>query len=455
MGQGLRGAGGGWGKINLLTILAFLFVLGVLIFVHELGHFLMARRIGVRVLTFSLGFGPKIINVKRGDTEYCVSAIPLGGYVKMAGENPEDNRTGAPDEFMSKGKWQRFQVLVMGPVMNILLALVVMTVVLYQGAHVPLHLEQPVVIGGFLENSVGQKAGLRVGDRIVAADGKAVDTWAQFGTVIVGKANREVTLSVVRDGKPMQVLVVPEGIGKYEVGEISVLPVWHPEIFEINPGEPAAEAGLQVGDVVLAAGGQENIQHGPLIAAIRANEGKPLPLTIKRGNTVLSVTVTPRKMRDLVMVGAKIRDFETRTIDPTPWQAVKLSFAQNWEWTRQIVETLVGLFTRETSVKQLMGPVAIADLSGTAAQLGWINLFSLMAMISLNLGLINLMPIPVLDGGHIFILAMEGLARRDFSMKVKEKMLLGGFVLLLMLMVTVIYNDLMRIQWIEKLVPWR
>ena len=118
--------------------LAFLFVLGVLIFVHELGHFLMARRIGVRVLTFSLGFGPKLLNVKRGDTEYCISAIPLGGYVKMAGENPEDARTGAPDEFLSKRKWQRFQVLIMGPVMNLVLAVVVMAVVLYQGAPVPL-----------------------------------------------------------------------------------------------------------------------------------------------------------------------------------------------------------------------------------------------------------------------------------------------------------------------------
>jgi len=140
---------------------------------------------------------------------------------------------------------------------------------------------------------------------------------------------------------------------------------------------------------------------------------------------------------------------------PGPWQAVKLSVAKNWEWASQIVETLVGLFTRQTSVKQLMGPVAIADLSGTAAQAGWIPLFTLMAMISLNLGLLNLMPIPVLDGGHIFILGLEGLSRRDFSMRVKEKMLLAGFVLLLMLMVTVIYNDLMRIQWIGKLVPWR
>ncbi len=170
------------------SLLAFVFVLGVLIFVHELGHFLMARRIGVRVLTFSLGFGPKLFAFRRGDTEYCISAIPLGGYVKMAGENPEDNRTGAPDEFLSKSKWQRFQVLVMGPVMNLVLALVVMALVLYQGAPVPAFDQQPPVIGSFVEGSVAQAAGVRVGDRVVAVDGSDVGTWDQFAMAIVSKA---------------------------------------------------------------------------------------------------------------------------------------------------------------------------------------------------------------------------------------------------------------------------
>src|SRR5262245_59420556 len=151
----------------------------------------MARRIGVRVLTFSLGFGPKLLSVKRGDTEYCISAVPLGGYVKMAGENPEDSRTGASDEFLSKGKWQRFQVLVMGPVMNLLLAVIVMAVVLYQGAPAPRFEQEAVVIGTFAENSVGQKAGLQAGDHVITIDGKPVDTWDQFSMAIVPKAKRE------------------------------------------------------------------------------------------------------------------------------------------------------------------------------------------------------------------------------------------------------------------------
>ena len=437
-----------------MTILAFVFVLGVLIFVHELGHFMMARRIGVRVLTFSLGFGPKILNVHRGGTDYCISIIPLGGYVKMAGENPEDQRTGAPDEFLSKTKWQRFQVLVMGPVMNVVMALVVMTVVLYQRAEVPLFDQQPVVIGTFSDNSPAKAAGLQPGDRVVAVDGEPVDTWDQFWMAIVPKAKKAVAIGYVRNGTAATATLVPSAQGKFDMGDIGIQPTVHPQIGELTPGMPAAQSGLRRGDVILAAGDEKDVSYEHLLAAIKAHDGQPLTLTIRRDGQVQQIAVTPRMSGDKPMIGAQISAFETRSIKPGPLEAVKLSIQKNWEWARLIVQTLVGLFTRETSVKQLMGPVAIADLSGSAAEAGWIPLFTLMAMISLNLGLLNLMPIPVLDGGHIFILALEGLARRDFSMRVKEKMLLAGFVVLLMLMVTVIYNDLMRIEWIERLVPW-
>ena len=436
----------------MTTLLAFLFVLGVLIFVHELGHFLMARRIGVRVLTFSLGFGPKLLKVTRGGTEYCISAIPLGGYVKMAGENPEEERTGAPDEFLSKGKWQRFQVLVMGPVMNLLLAVVVMAIVLYQGAPRPAYERQPVVIGTFADGSQASKAGLAVGDRIVTVDGVPIENWDRYSTEILPKAKREVSIGFVRDGRAGQVMVVPVGQGKYELGDLGIQPIVHPEIVALSRGQPAAEAGLEVGDVIMAVEGKRDQPYETLLAAIQSHTDQPLHLTIKRAGAERDVTLTPRRSGDHAKIGAQFNFFETYTIEPGPIQAVKLSIEKNWEWTKQIGQTLGGLVTRSTSVKQLMGPVAIADLSGTAAKAGWIPLFTLMAMISLNLGLLNLMPVPVLDGGHITILALEGLARRDFSMKVKEKMLGAGFVLLLMLMLMVIFNDLMRIPWIIKLV---
>jgi regulator of sigma E protease len=445
----------------LNSILAFVFVLGILIFVHELGHFLMARRIGVRVLTFSLGFGPKLLRVRRGDTEYCVSAIPLGGYVKMAGENPEETRTGAADEFLSKTKWQRFQVLVMGPLMNLALAIVVMAIVLYQGAPVPKFEQEPVVVGSFSMNREGKvdspaaAAGVQPGDRIISVNGEPVENWAAFSMAVVTKANRTVLLGIDRGGRALTVEATPRGIGKFEAGDLGVIPVVNPEVTALLDNSPAKQAGLQIGDVILGINGQRRVPYDRVLETIRSSEGKPIQFEIARQGQTFTVSITPKKIDDLVRTGATLSPYELRRIEPGPLKAVQLSLKQNWDWTHLIVKTLVGLFTRETNVKQLMGPVAIAQVSGTAAEAGWLELFGLMAMISLNLGLLNLMPIPVLDGGHILILALEGLSRKDFSTKVKEKMLIAGFVLLVTLMVTVLYNDLTRIEWIERLMPWR
>jgi len=437
------------------SFLAFIFVLGVLVFIHELGHFLAARRIGVRVLTFSLGFGPKVLTVKRGDTDYCISAIPLGGYVKMAGENPDDARTGAPDEFLSKSKWERFQVLIMGPIMNLLLALVVMALVLYQGAELPAFTEQPAVIGSVEPNSPAEAAGIRPGDRIVSVHGREIENWDKLTMAIGTRANRELAIVFERDGQRIEKVITPKVIDKFETGGIGVAPWYRPEIATVNDEGPAREAGLKEKDLILAADGKWYVTREQIIDTIKAHEGKPLNLVIERAGQQQTITVTPRQIDDGIRINAQIRATETVTVQPGIVDAFKLSVERNWEWTVLIFETLAGLFTRDTSVKQLMGPVGIASLSGDAAEAGAIPLFTLMALISLNLGIMNLMPIPVLDGGHIAILAVEGLSRRDFSIKVKEKMLLAGFVLLICLMVTVIYNDLTRVQWIERLMPWR
>lgn len=439
----------------MTTILSFVFVLGVLIFVHELGHFVMARRIGVRVLTFSLGFGPKILSIKRGDTDYCISAIPLGGYVKMAGENPEEERTGASDEFLSKSKWQRFQVLVMGPVMNLALAWVVMALVLYQGAPVPSFETQPVVVGAFEDDSVAREAGIQPGDKILAVNGNEVKDWNSFHMAIATLANREVTLLIERDGQRVEKQLTPVPKSKYEIGTIGVLPILNPEVRRVNPGEAADQAGLRPGDVVLAVDGERNVGYERLVEIIRAHPDKPLVFEVKRASGAIEqVSVTPRVVGEYARVGAEFWTYEVHEQDPGIIEAFRLSAVQNWEWTKLIMTTLKGLFTRETPMNQLMGPIGIAEMSGNAAESGWLSLFTLMAMISLNLGLLNLMPIPVLDGGHILILALEGVSRRDFSMKVKEKMLMVGFVILLTLMVTVIYNDLTRVEWLRKLNPF-
>jgi regulator of sigma E protease len=436
------------------TILAFLFVLGVLIFVHELGHFMMARRLGVRVLTFSLGFGPKILKFRRGDTEYAISAIPLGGYVKMAGENPEDPRSGGPDEFLSKSKWERFQILIMGPVMNIALAVVVMALVLMQGAEIPAYQDEPPVIGAVLPGSPAEKVGIRRGDRILTVAGDEVDTWEDLFLAIGTRADRDVAVTLLRDGNRVSTTVRPTPQTRFEVGDIGVLPDVNPIVDSVYAGEPAARAGLASGDVITAVNGERVAFRSQLIEMISRNANHEIDLTIQRGGKEQRVKVTPEKRGDRGMIGVSLRE-ATKSFTPTPLEAIGLSVQRNIEFGGLIFKTLGGLFVGETSPRQLMGPVAIAQLSGESAAAGWIALFTLMASISLNLGLLNLLPIPVLDGGHIFIMALEGIARRDFSMAVKEKMLLAGFVVLMMLMVTVVYNDLTRISWIERLMPWR
>jgi regulator of sigma E protease len=436
------------------TLLAFLFVLGVLIFVHELGHFMAARRLGVRVITFSLGFGPKLLKFTRGDTEYAISAIPLGGYVKMAGENPEDTRSGSPDEFLSRTKWERFQILIAGPAMNIILAVVVMAVVLAQGAEIPAYQDAAPVVGAVTPGSPAEQVGIRPGDRILTVAGDEIDTWEDLYIQVGTRPNRDVALTLLRDGRTEAVTVRPGAQGRFEVGDIGVMPDVSPSVRTAYPGQPADRAGVRAGDVIYAVNGQRVIFARQLADAISRSTGKEIDLTIRRDAQEQHINVTPEKVGERGMIGIEIKE-ATKPFDPGPLEAIQLSVQRNIEFSGLIFRTLGGLFIGATSVRQLQGPVAIAQLSGESAAAGWIALFTLMASISLNLGLLNLMPIPVLDGGHILIMALEGIARRDFSMAVKEKMLLAGFVLLMMLMVTVIYNDLMRIPLIQNLIPWR
>jgi regulator of sigma E protease len=445
---------------SLQTLLAFLFVLGVLVFVHELGHFLAAKRVGIRVLKFQLGFNPTIFSFRRGDTEYGIGALPLGGYVKMAGESPEDERSGRSDEFLSKTKWQRFQVLIMGPAMNLILALVVTAIVLHQGAQVPVFEDQPAVVGAVAADSPAAAADIRPGDLIATVNNRSVDTWRDLYIAIGTKPDREVTLKINRNGVESTRKITPvkmAGEPRFEIGDIGVLPNVHPRLHMVDPGDAGDRSGLKAGDVLLSVDGKPLTFQSQFRQAIESHPEQPMSMVISRDGVQQTVTVTPRRSDADKAKGflGVIPVDETKSIKPGPIQAIQMSFRENVKTSVLIFQTIWGLITRETSPKQLMGPVAIAQLSGESAQLGWVALLSLMASISLNLGLLNLLPIPVLDGGHITIMALEGLARRDFSRAVKEKMVLVGLAVLMMLMVTVIYNDLTRISWIERLMIWR
>jgi regulator of sigma E protease len=442
---------------TLQTLASFLFVLGVLVFVHELGHFLAAKRVGIRVLKFQLGFNPTIFSFRRGDTEYGIGALPLGGYVKMAGESADEARTGHADEFLSKSKWQRFQVLVMGPTMNLILAVVVTAIVLHQGADVPVFEDEAPVVGVVAAGSPAATADIRPGDRVVSVNDRGVATWKDLYIAIGTKPNREVALKVDRSGVETTRKITPvksPGEERFEIGDIGVLPNVHPHLTLVDPGDAGDRSGLKVGDVLLTVDGQPLTFQTEFRQAIAKHPEKSMQVLVRRNGVEQVLTVTPAKKGTTGWLGVLPVD-ETKSIRPGPIQAVQMSVQENVKTAGLIFQTLWGLVTRETSPRQLMGPVAIAQLSGESAQLGWVALMSLMASISLNLGLLNLMPIPVLDGGHITIMALEGLARRDFSKAVKEKMILAGLAVLMLLMVTVIYNDLTRISWIERLMPWR
>ncbi|MEZ5286590.1 MAG: RIP metalloprotease RseP [Vicinamibacterales bacterium] len=445
----------------MTTLLAFVFVLGVLVFVHELGHYMAARWNGVRVLTFSLGFGPRLLSFRRGDTEYCVSIIPLGGYVKMAGESPEDPRSGQPDEFLSKTKWQRFQILIMGPVMNLLLAVVVLAVVLMQGATTPAYLDRPAVVGVVESGSPAERAGVQPGDTITRVGSAPVSTWEELDMAVASRPEREVEMVVSRNGAEQRLTIRPDTTelrtrtnARFEVGTIGVLPDVNPVIRGVIAGEPAERAGIQAGDTIVSIGGRRIVYASHVSDEIEKHPDEEITIVVRREDGEHTIALTPSRQGDVGKVGISISDAVV-SYTPGPLEAVGLSVERNIQMAGLILRTLWDLVAGEASPRQLMGPVGIAQLSGESAQAGWLALFGLMASLSLNLGLLNLLPIPVLDGGHIFIMGIETLVRRDFSLAVKEKMLFAGFVALMAIMVTVIYNDLTRITWLERLMPWR
>jgi regulator of sigma E protease len=279
---------------------------------------------------------------------------------------------------------------------------------------------------------------------------------------VAARPERDVDVTVVRGGREMQLQVRPDltelrtrNDARFEVGTIGVLPDVYPLVTSFVEGKPAGSSGLQVGDEIRAIDGERMVLYSQVLQTISAKPGdKPIVFTVRRGGADQTFSVTPYREGDRTLIGMYGRD-ATVSYTPSPIEAIGMSIDRNIEMAGLILNTLKDLVTGEASPKQLMGPVGIAQLSGESAQAGWIALLTLMASISLNLGLLNLMPIPVLDGGHIFIMAIETISRRDFSLQMKEKMLFVGFVLLMTLMVTVIYNDLTRITWIENLMPWR
>jgi regulator of sigma E protease len=425
----------------LTNILAFAFALGVIIVVHEAGHLMVAKAFGVRVLTFSVGFGRRIWGFRRGETEYRLSAIPLGGYVRLGGENP-DEVTNDPREFLNKPRWQRILVYLAGPAMNVVLAIVLFAALFMVGIEVMNLPDTPPLIGGVEEGSSAAQAGLRRGDLILRVKGEPVDDWQDVVLTLMGSPEKPVALSVRRAGQTVETSVTPRRVPKYEMGDFAgLLPSFRPQIIQVIAGQPAEAAGFRPGDEVRAVDGRPVVDSQAFVDAIAKRPGQRIDVQVVRDGKPLVLAVTPKNVDGAGKIGVQIGFFQRYG----PAKAFVESVRYNIQTVRDTFMILGKIFTRELSAKgALAGPIEIAAQSGAAARSGFKYLLHLMGFISISIAIMNLMPIPILDGGQIFILMVEGVIRRDLSMRLKEVISQVGFVMILLLMFVVIWFDLMK-----------
>ncbi len=427
-----------------LTLVSFIFVLGVLIFVHELGHYLVAKALGIRVEVFSLGFGTRLIGFQRGDTDYRVSLIPLGGYVKMAGDNPDDELSGSPEEFLSRPKHHRFAVAIAGPLMNLGLALLLLAVNFMVGVPTLAYQQEPAVVGSVVEGSTAEAAGLQLGDRIVAVDGDETPRWRDVELHIGGNPDAVIDLKIERDGRTFHKNLMT-GSGEDGVGKVGFGPFIPFRIESIVQLSAAEEAGLQAGDMIesVSVGDKTYRGFGMIQQAVLKAEG-PLQFQVRRGNQVFEKTIAPRLGKDgRKMIGAGVYQDTTIQVFGV-LESFRESFNQNLQMTELTFVTVGRLITGPASMKQMSGPIDIAKFSGIAAQRGLVPLLTFMAIVSLQLGILNLLPIPILDGGVIALLGVEAILGRDLSMKVKERIFQVGFIFIVVLMGVVIFNDISK-----------
>ncbi len=422
-----------------MTFLYFLIVIGVLVFVHEFGHFLMAKRAGVRVEKFSLGMGPKLVGYKKGDTEYVISALPLGGYVKMAGENPDEEPTGAPDEFQSKSVWQRAIIAATGPLTNIVLAFIIMPLVFMVGTYT----EGPAKVGYVESGSPAESAGFKAGDVITAINGRSISDWTKALSLIAVNPDTDLRVTVDREGAKETLVLRPAAATDLKIGMSGLVPDMPAEIGKLKPGFPAEKAGLKETDKILAVDGKTVYHWNQFSSLVRDSKGKALNLTVERLGKRMEFSLAAREDSGRYVIG----------VEPVIHMVFKkygfieslhLGFDKTIEAIDLTVITLKKLVTLSLSIKTLGGPVMIAQMSGQAAAAGLSAFLSLLAMISISLGILNLLPIPILDGGLILFLVIEAIRKKPVSRRAMEVSQSIGAAILITLIAVVSYNDVMR-----------
>jgi regulator of sigma E protease len=443
----------------LVAAAAFIVLVGIMVLVHEFGHFAVAKLCGVRVEAFSFGFGPRIFGIKYGDTDYKICLLPLGGYVKMTGENfgePGDAASGTaaqapptdPGAFTSHPRWQRMLIGLAGPTANFVLAFGLM--LFYFGVinEVPAVEIKNTTVEWVIPGSPAAQAGIQPGDVVQRFDTQQNPTWDQAYARAQLNLNQTIAVTVSRNGAPRQLSLHVPGVleGDDLLGMLPQFFAGPIGVHMVQPGTPADQAGLRAGDAIQAVDGHPFHTVSSLLAYLQIGKGTPVTLQVSRKGVPVTLVVHPAMLGAGYMLG-----FQTV---PIPEQDQPLPFNKAWTKSARfckdnsllIVEVLQRLFTHRVSVSQLSGPVGIARMAGDAAEMrGWMPKFYLAGEISLNLGIINLLPFPILDGGMILFLLIEGALRRDIAINIKERIYQAAFVLLVAFFAFVIFNDVTKL----------
>jgi regulator of sigma E protease len=418
-------------------------LLGVMILIHELGHFWAALAVGVKVDTFSIGFGPRLWGFQRGETDFRISAVPFGGYVRMLGQEPGDEHALDPRSLQAKPRWQRAIVIIAGPMMNLILAVGLVTG-LYMYAYPK---ETDTTITSITPDSPAAKAGIQVGDRIVKFDDQAHPTWDTIFSTEIVSAGKTLPVTIERNKQQLDFNLTPELDPKEGVGLIGWSGEQNIQIGTLLAGGPAQKAGFVPGDVFLTANGQKVVSVLTVRQIVTHSGGQPVHFQVMHNGKPEDLTVTPQATKDPQM------PFQIGVGFKTYYQMMKLGFGEalqhsidfNIHNATTMFQVLGGIIERRVSPKNISSPIGMAKMANDAASQGaWSYLF-LMAFVSLQLAIFNLLPIPILDGGTLLLLIIEMLLQREVSVQVKETVFKLGFVFLMMLVVFVIYNDISKI----------
>jgi regulator of sigma E protease len=454
----------------LVSAAAFIVLVGIMVVVHELGHFIAAKLCGVRVEAFSFGFGPRLFGFKYGETDYKVCLLPLGGFVKMTGESPEQNLEAPgsaaapprddPGAFTSHPRWQRMLIGVAGPAANFVLAFLLM--VFYFGwiNEVPSAEVKTTTIEWVTPGSAAAQAGLAPGDIIRHFDTVDNPEWDQVLEHSQISANQSVPVTVERDGKMLQLTLHVPAAAKnqdFDWSDEGILPqvlLGPIQVQEVEPGTPAEQAGLRAGDAIEAVDGHPFHTVSTLLAYMQSGQGKPLALTVLRNGQTVNMVARPAKLDASWKLGFAVVMPPYRD-QPLPLgKAVTKAAGFVKDNSTLVMEVLKRLFTHKVSVSQLQGPVGIARMAGEAAEMkGWYPKFDLGAEISLQLGILNLMPFPILDGGLILFLLIESVMRHDINLVLKERIYQAAFVVLMMFFVFIIFSDVTKLPMFTHLKP--